>query len=49
MARCRRALHEYIIEGVNTTAEFASFVLNREDVVRGDYHTGYLEHLLELG
>ena len=49
MARCSRALHEYIIEGngIFTTIGFADFVINREDVMRGDYHTGYLEHVME--
>ncbi|MFO7821883.1 MAG: acetyl-CoA carboxylase biotin carboxylase subunit [Lentisphaeria bacterium] len=45
--RASRALHEYIIEGVDTTVHFASFVLNREDIIRGEYDTGYLERLLE--
>lgn len=45
--RAARALHEYVIEGVYTTVDFAAFVLNREDVIRGAYDTGYLERLLE--
>ncbi|MCF7854125.1 MAG: acetyl-CoA carboxylase biotin carboxylase subunit [Candidatus Pacebacteria bacterium] len=49
LARCSRALYEYTVEGVHTTIDFAAYVINREDVVRGDYHTGYLEHLLEMG
>jgi len=49
LARCSRALQEYIIEGpgINTTVGFAEFIINREDVIRGDYHTGYLEHVME--
>ncbi len=47
LARCSRALHEYIIEGIHTTIGFADFVINREDVIRGEYHTGYLEHVME--
>jgi acetyl-CoA carboxylase biotin carboxylase subunit len=47
LARASRALREYVVEGVHTTIEFAEFILNREDVIRGDYHTGYLEHVLE--
>lgn len=46
LARCRRALAEYVIDGVNTTVEFASYLLNREDIIRGEYNTGYLEDLL---
>lgn len=45
--RAARALHEYVIEGVHTTVDFAAFVLNREDVIHGAYDTGYLERLLE--
>jgi acetyl-CoA carboxylase biotin carboxylase subunit len=48
LARCARALHEFVIEGVHTTIDFAAYVLNREDVIRGKYHTSYLEHLLEV-
>lgn len=51
LARASRALHEYVIEGqgIHTTVDFAAFILGREDIVRGDYHTGYLERLLEAG
>ena len=49
LARCHRALHEFIVEGVDTTVEFASFLLNRGDVIRGDYHTGYVAKLVEAG
>ena len=47
LSRCRRALHEYIIEGVDTTIEFASYLLNRRRVIAGQYHTNYVERLLE--
>ena len=49
LARCYRALSEYVIDGVNTTVDFASFLLNREDIIRGEYNTGYLANLLERG
>ena len=48
LIRCRRALHEFLIEGVDTTVEFASFLLSRDDIIRGNYDTGYLERLLEV-
>jgi acetyl-CoA carboxylase biotin carboxylase subunit len=47
--RAVRALEEYVIDGVSTTVEFAIHLLGREDFRRGNYHTGYLEHLLETG
>ena len=47
LSRCRRALHEYIIEGIDTTIDFASYLLNRRQVIAGQYHTNYVEKLLE--
>jgi acetyl-CoA carboxylase biotin carboxylase subunit len=47
LQRCRRALHEYLVEGVDTTVEFAAFLLNRQDVIDGRYNTRYVEKLLE--
>jgi len=47
LVRCRRALHEYHIEGVKTTVDFAAFLLNRQDIINGNFHTGYIEKLLE--
>ena len=49
LARCYRALSEYVVDGVTTTIDFASFLLNREDIIRGEYNTGYLANLLERG
>ncbi len=47
--RCRRALHEFVIEGVDTTIDFASYLLNRDVVIRGEYNIGYVEHLIDNG
>ena len=49
LIRCRRALGEYIITGVDTTIEFAAHLLQNDGIVCGDYHTGYIEKLLEGG
>jgi acetyl-CoA carboxylase biotin carboxylase subunit len=49
IARARRALQEYIVVGVDTTVNFASYLLAQADVVRGDYDTGYIGRLLEAG
>ena len=47
MARCVRALQEFSIEGVSTTIDFAIHLLHHDGVRRGDYHTSYIEKLLE--
>jgi len=49
ICRLRRALREYIIEGIYTTIDFAGHLFTRDDIIRGEYHTGYLGHLLEMG
>ena len=41
------ALEELTIEGVTTTAEFARALLENEKFVRGDFHTGTLQELLQ--
>ena len=46
IARCRRALGEYLIEGVKTTVPFLEFILYKQDFVRGQYNTAYIEKLL---
>jgi len=47
LSRCVRALQEFTIEGVPTTIDFAVHLLHHEGVRRGEYHTGYIEKLLE--
>lgn len=47
LARCVRALQEFSIEGVSTTIDFAIHLLHHDGVRRGDYHTSYIEKLLE--
>ena len=49
LARAQRALFEYVIRGIDTTIGFARFLLNRRDVIAGNYHTKYVEQLLENG
>ena len=41
--RMRRALYEYVIEGVETNIPFHMAVLNHEAFVRGDTHTKFIE------
>ncbi|NOY80400.1 MAG: acetyl-CoA carboxylase biotin carboxylase subunit [Kiritimatiellaeota bacterium] len=49
LARARRALFEFVIRGVDTTIGFARYLLNRQEVITGEYHTGYVEKLLDAG
>lgn len=49
LARARRALSEFMIQGVKTTIDFSLHLLDTGGVIQGDYHTGYVEKLLETG
>jgi acetyl-CoA carboxylase biotin carboxylase subunit len=44
--RCKRALSEFMVEGIKTTIPFQQFIMNRADFQRGEYDTGYIEQLL---
>jgi len=41
--KMKRALSEYIIEGVSTTIPFHLQLLENEDFIRGDFNTKFLE------
>ena len=41
--RCRRALDEFIVDGVKTTIPFSSKILNNNDFASGNYDTGFVE------
>ncbi|MBE6368481.1 MAG: hypothetical protein E7052_11365, partial [Lentisphaerae bacterium] len=41
--RCRRALSEFIIDGVKTTIPFSTKIVNDKDFVAGNYDTGFVE------
>lgn len=45
IARMRRALDEFIIEGINTTIPFHKKVLNHPDFVSGNFNTQFVEKL----
>ena len=47
LARCRRALDEYLIEGVQTTIPFEQFILDTKDFREGNYDTGFIERLVK--
>ena len=49
IARMRRALGEFIIEGVKTTIPFHLKVLNDGDFLKGEYSTKFIEEKLTKG
>lgn len=49
LAKCERALDEFLIEGVKTTIPFTRFLIGSSDFVAGKYDTGYIERLMKHG
>ena len=49
IARLRRALDEFLIEGPATTIPLGQALLTHEKFVRGEYNTSFLEHFLMEG
>lgn len=49
LAKCRRALEEYLIEGVKTTIPFEQFILDTKDFRQGNYDTGFIERIMKGG
>ena len=49
LSRCRRALEEFIIEGVKTTIPLTLAVINNKDFAAGKYDTGFLERTIKEG
>jgi acetyl-CoA carboxylase biotin carboxylase subunit len=45
MARMRRALDEFLVEGIKTTVPFHRKVLDHEDFIRGEYNTRFIEKM----
>jgi acetyl-CoA carboxylase, biotin carboxylase subunit len=45
IAKMKRALDEFIIEGVNTTIPFHKKVLNNQDFIDGNFNTQFLEKM----
>jgi len=45
IARMRRALDEFIVEGIKTTIPFHKKVFNDPDFIKGDFNTGFLEKM----
>lgn len=49
IARCRRALSEFIIEGVHTAIPFEQFLLDTREFIEGRYDTGFIERIIKGG
>lgn len=49
LARCKRALDEFIIEGIKTTVPFAHHIVSNPDFAAGKYNTGFIEKLMQEG
>jgi acetyl-CoA carboxylase biotin carboxylase subunit len=46
IARMRRALTEYRVEGIMTTIPFFSFIMDDPDFLAGNFDTGYIDRIL---
>jgi len=49
IARCRRALEEYVVEGVSTSIPFEQFILESKEFIEGRYDTGFIERVMKGG
>ncbi|MEG1979912.1 MAG: carbamoyl phosphate synthase, partial [Victivallaceae bacterium] len=47
LTKCRRALDEYVVEGVKTTIPFAQKILANKTFVEGKYDTGFIERMMQ--
>jgi len=49
IAVCKRALDEYLIEGIPTTIPFEQYLLETKEFKEGNYDTGLIERLMKGG
>jgi acetyl-CoA carboxylase biotin carboxylase subunit len=47
LKKMERALDEFLIEPIKTTAPFCKKIITNPEFKRGNYHTGFLEKFLE--
>ncbi len=47
--RMRRALEEYIVDGVATTIPFEQFIMNTKEFQEGNYNTGFIDTVMQNG
>ncbi len=46
IARMKRALSEYRVEGIDTTIPFFTFIMNHPDFQAGNFDTGFIDRIL---
>jgi acetyl-CoA carboxylase biotin carboxylase subunit len=44
--RLRRALDEFVVDGINTTLPLFQDLVSNQDIANGDYDIHWLEHYL---
>jgi acetyl-CoA carboxylase biotin carboxylase subunit len=49
LMRLKRALDEFVVDGIETTLPLLRALLRNQDIVDGDYHVHWLEHFLANG
>ena len=47
IACCKRALSEFIVDGIKTTIPFQQKVLDNKSFVDGNYNTGFVENMMQ--
>lgn len=47
--RMRRALSEFLVEGIKTNIEYQFNIINNESFIKGDYNTGFISTNLNRG
>ena len=47
ISKMKRALYEFIIDGIDTNIEFQNNILNNPDYQKGNFNTSFLESFLE--
>jgi len=47
LARCRRALDEFVVDGIPTTIPFSQQILANKDFIAGKYDTGFIERMAQ--
>lgn len=47
LARCSRALEEFIVEGVKTTIPLSQKIIQNKDFAAGKYNTGFVEKMMQ--
>ena len=45
IARLRRALDEFVVEGIKTTIPFHQYVINTPEFQAGDFDTNFIEKI----